>query len=93
MINYTDNYFNLRILKISDIKLHETTENYRLRNVFERITRDRFLLNPVIVGKSGDDYILIDGANRLKSLIESGCKLVIVQVVDYLNSGIKIKTT
>lgn len=91
MINYTENYFNLQILRISDIKLHETTENYRFRNVFERITRDRFLLNPVIVGKSGDDYILIDGANRLKSLIESGCKLVIVQIVDYLDSGIKIK--
>lgn len=91
MINYTDNYFDLKIIKISEIKLHEKTETFRLRNIFDRITKDRFLLNPVIVGKYKKELILIDGANRLKSLIETGCKLIIAQIVDYMDDKIKLK--
>jgi hypothetical protein len=90
MINYTESYFNLKLLKISDIKLHENTENKRLRNIFQRISHDKFLNNPVIVAKYNDDYILIDGANRLSSLEEIGCKLVLAQIIDYKDKAIKL---
>jgi hypothetical protein len=91
MINYTQNYFDLKLLRIKDIKLHETTETKRLRNIFDRIAKDRKLINPVIVGKHKDNYILIDGANRLSSLQDIGCQLVLAQIIDYNNKRIKLK--
>jgi len=91
MINYTVNFFELEILKIKDIKLHETTEYNRLRNVYDRIAGSKHLMNPVIVGRYNKDLILIDGANRLSTLKEIGCKLAIAQVIDYKNSKIKLK--
>jgi len=91
MINYTIKFFNLDILKIRNIRLHETTETNRLRNLFERIAGSKYLMNPVIVGKVGNDLLLIDGANRLSTLAEIGCKLIIAQIIDYNNPKIKLK--
>jgi hypothetical protein len=91
MINYTQKYFDLKILRIKDIKLHETTETNRLRNIFDRIAKDRKLMNPVIIGKHNDTHILIDGANRLSSLEEIGCKLALAQIIDYKNKRIRLK--
>lgn len=91
MINYTVNFFELELLKIKDIKLHETTEYNRLRNVYGRIAGSKYLLNPVIVGRYNKDLVLIDGANRLSTLKEIGCKLAIAQVIDYKNNKIKLK--
>lgn len=91
MINYTTKFFSLDILRIKDIKLHETTEFNRLRNIYDRIANSRHLMNPVIVGKYEDEYILIDGANRLSTLMEIGCKLVICQIIDYKNTRIKLR--
>lgn len=91
MINYTERFFDLKIIPIRNIKLHETTETKRLRNIFDRIAGSRFLNNPVIVGKVRDGLILIDGANRLSTLQDIGCKLTIAQVIDYNNNRIKLK--
>ena len=83
MINYTDNYFDLELLKLTELKLHEATENKRLRNIFNRISRAKYLMNPVITGRHNDDIILLDGANRFGSLKEIGCKLILAQVLNY----------
>lgn len=91
MINYTTKFFNLDILKIKEIKLHETTEFNRLRNIYDRISGSKHLLNPVIVGKSKKGYLLIDGANRLSTLNEIGCKLIVCQIIDYNNPRIKLR--
>lgn len=91
MINYTEKFFDLKLLRISDIKLHETTETKRLRNIYDRISQSRYLFNPVIVGLHKNDLILIDGANRLSTLKDIGCKLSIAQVIDYDNYKIKLK--
>ncbi len=83
MINYTENYFDLELIKLSDIRLHEATENIRLRNIYNRISKSKYLINPVIVGKHNEELILLDGANRYGSLKEIGCKLILAQVLDY----------
>lgn len=90
MINYTDNYFDLELLKLSDIKLHEATENIRLRNIYSRISKAKYLMNPVIVGRNGKDVILLDGANRYGSLKEIGCKLILAQVLNYKDKELKL---
>jgi len=91
MINYFDKFFELEILRINDIKLHETTETKRLRNIYERIAYSKYLNNPVIVGKVKNYFVLIDGANRISTLTDIGCKLVLAQVIDYMNPRIKLK--
>lgn len=90
MINFTDNYFDLELLKLSDIKLHEATENIRLRNIYSRISKAKHLMNPVIVGRNGNDVILLDGANRYGSLKEIGCKLILAQVLNYKDKELKL---
>jgi hypothetical protein len=91
MINYTTKYFDLKILKLSEIKLHELTEYNRLRNIFGRINKDKMLMNPVIVGKVKNDFILLDGANRYSSLKDLKCKLIIAQIINYNDERIKLK--
>ena len=91
MINYTDNYFDLELLKLSEIKLHEATENNRLRNIYNRISKAKYLMNPVIIGRYGKDMILLDGANRYGSLKEIGCKLILAQVLDYNDHNLKLE--
>jgi hypothetical protein len=48
-------------------------------------------MNPVIVGKEGKDLVLIDGANRLSTLEEIGCKLIIAQIIEYNKPKIRLK--
>lgn len=91
MINYTDNYFDLKLLKLSAIKLHEATENNRLRNIYNRISKSKYLMNPVIIGKYNNENILLDGANRYGSLREIGCRLILAQVLDYKDSALKLE--
>lgn len=92
MINYTDKYFDLELLKLSELKLHEATENSRLRNIYNRISRAKFLMNPVITGRHDEDIILLDGANRYGSLKEIGCKLILAQVLDYKDKNLILET-
>jgi len=92
LINYTDNYFDLDLLRLSDIRLHEATENNRLRNIYNRISKSKYLMNPVIVGRHGHGIILLDGANRYGSLKEIGCKLILAQVFDYKSNDLILDT-
>ena len=82
MINYTDSFFDLKLLKINEILLHEDTETKRLRNIYSRIKRDKYLINPIIVAEYNNELILIDGANRYSSLKAIGCKLGRGQIID-----------
>jgi hypothetical protein len=91
LINYTENYFDLELLRLSEIRLHEATENNRLRNIYNRISKSKYLMNPVIVGRHNKDIILLDGANRYGSLKEIGCKLILAQVLDYKDKELKLE--
>lgn len=90
MINYTENYFDLEILRLTDLKLHEATESIRLRNIYNRISKSKYLYNPVIVGRYNDQLILLDGANRYGSLKNIGCKLIVAQVIDYTSHSLEL---
>ncbi|MBK7447365.1 MAG: hypothetical protein IPJ45_15380 [Ignavibacteria bacterium] len=90
MINYTDNYFDLELLRLSEIKLHEATESIRLRNIYNRISKSKYLINPVIAGRHDNDLILLDGANRYGSLKEIGCKLILAQVLNYRERSLRL---
>ncbi len=83
MINYFQNYFELKVLKLTDIKLHETTEEVRRTRVYDRIAEAKYINNPIIVGRYDNELILLDGANRYSSIKSLGCKLIIAQIINY----------
>jgi len=83
MINYFQNYFELKVLKLTDIKLHEATEAVRRTRVFDRISEAKYINNPIIVGRHDNELILLDGANRYSSIKSLGCKLIIAQIINY----------
>lgn len=83
MINYFQNYFELKVLKLTDIKLHEATEEVRRTRVYDRIAEAKYINNPIIVGRYENELILLDGANRYSSIKSMGCKLIIAQIINY----------
>ena len=82
----------LTYLELRDIKLHETTETNRLRNIYERISNSKYLMNPVIVGNYGINRYLLTDITRLSTLKEIGCKLIIAQLTDYKSKRIRYET-
>jgi hypothetical protein len=92
MLKFWDKFFELKLLKLSDINLHESTEEHRLKRVQRRIASENYLLNPVIVGRFNNEYILIDGANRYESLKRIGCELILCQIIDYKDRKVKLST-
>ena len=76
MINFTQNFFDLEILKISDIKLHETTKAKKTQGIFLTglLKKDRRLMNPVIVATDKHLKFLIDAkSEQVKFSLEIGC--------------------
>ncbi|HEY3250225.1 MAG TPA: ParB N-terminal domain-containing protein [Ignavibacteria bacterium] len=84
--------FELRLIRHSDILLHEESEDDRRARLAKRFKEEKVLYNPLIVGRYKNRYILIDGANRFEALKSINCKLVLAQIVDYLDPAIQLKS-
>src|SRR5262245_20158481 len=84
--------FDLKLLKSSEVLLHEESEDGRYLKIYDRFLEDKVLYNPLIVGRHNNNYVLIDGANRFEALKKMGCKSILAQIVDYKNPGLKLKS-
>lgn len=84
--------FELKLLSSSEILLHEECEDNRYSRLVERFNEEKVLYNPLIVGKVGDGYMLIDGANRFQALNQIGCKAILAQIVDYRSPQVQLKS-
>jgi len=84
--------FELKLLSSSEILLHEECEDNRYSRLVERFNEEKVLYNPLIVGKLGDSYMLIDGANRFQALNQVGCKAILAQIVDYNSLQVQLKS-
>lgn len=84
--------FELCLIKHPDILLHEESEDDRALRLAKRFKEEKVLYNPLIVGRYTNRYILIDGANRYEALGRISCKLVLAQIVDYLNPAVELKS-
>lgn len=84
--------FELNLLRVSDILLHEECEDNRSEKLVERFNREFVLYNPLIVGKYKGKYILVDGANRFEALKLVGSKLILAQLVKYGSKKVKLKS-
>ncbi len=89
---YSGEKFELKLIRASDIRLHEECEDNRSNKLIARFKDEKVLYNPLIVAKNEDKYILIDGANRYEALNKLGCKSILAQLVDYKSSDVILKS-
>ena len=71
----------LGIVDLSCLILHEDHDPPRLARVRDGIREEAVQRNPVIVAPYGDRYFVLDGAHRVRALIELGLRLALVQKV------------
>lgn len=75
---------DLRIVPSAALRLHEECDPERVARLARRLAAEGVLRNPPVVAPLGDDtYVVLDGANRVTALQQSGIPHQVVQVVDY----------
>lgn len=82
----------LRVVRLDDVLLHEQIEKRRVERLVQRLKEDQLLKNPPIVSEYNGKFILLDGATRITTLKQIGCRDVVVQVVDYEAPGMVLET-
>lgn len=73
---------DLRVVPVDRLILHEAHDERRLASLRERITSEGVQRNPVIVAPHESDYLVLDGAHRVHTMREIGCRLILVQIVE-----------
>ncbi|MFI5212261.1 MAG: ParB N-terminal domain-containing protein [Ignavibacteria bacterium] len=84
--------FELKLIRASDILLHEECEDNRYGRLVERFEQEKVLYNPLIVGRFNDQFVLIDGANRFEALKRTGCKVILAQLVSYSSPEVRLRS-
>jgi len=73
---------DLRLVDLWCLILHEAHDEDRLARLRERIEAEGEQRNPVIVSPHEDRYLVLDGAHRVRTLVELGSRFALVQVVE-----------
>jgi len=84
---------DLRIVRVSDLLLHEEVDLERVARLLDRLSADGILRNPPIVASlpGSDRYLLLDGANRVSALENLDIPHLLVQVEPYENRELDIR--
>ena len=88
-------YPTLDILPAENIRLHEHHDPQRTSPLKSRIDNSGVLYNPPIVipfSNGDDDFMVLDGANRVTSLKELGVPHLLVQIVEPDSPGLGLQT-
>lgn len=76
--------FQLQIIPIADILVHEQFDESRAYPLVEKLKLDGFQANPIIVAAlDGGKYLQLDGMNRLSSFKLLKLKSILAQIIDY----------
>lgn len=73
--------YDLRLVELGRLILHEAHDEERLVRVRARIEGEGVQRNPVIVSPFGDDFLVLDGAHRVHALRGLEARLALVQIV------------
>ena len=84
---------DLRIVRTSDLLLHEDVDLERVARLLDRLSADGILRNPPIVASlpGSERYLLLDGANRVSALENLDIPHLLVQVEPYENPKLDIR--
>lgn len=86
----------VRVVDASSLVLHEEADRARVRRLVEAFRRDGVLRNPPVVSPipagAGDRLVVLDGANRVSALRETGLPHIAAHVVDYAAPEISVSS-
>lgn len=84
---------DLRIVPVDLLVPHEEHDDQRSEPLIKRIEQSGVWLNPPVVAPMGDGrYVILDGANRHHCLKTLGYPHILVQVVEYESSAVRLET-
>jgi hypothetical protein len=85
---------DLRIVPLSKLVPHEMSDEQRAAPLAVRLREEGILKNPPVVAPLGidDEFVILDGANRVAALEAIGIPHVLVQVVDYESPQVDLHT-
>ena len=78
---------SLRIIPINELRKYERNDPVRTSQLVEKIKLDKCFIDPITVGKYKNTCLVIDGANRLEALHQSGIKNILANVVSYTDKN------
>jgi L-serine kinase (ATP) / ParB family transcriptional regulator, heme-responsive regulator len=82
----------IKIVPVSNLVVHEHTDQERILGLVQRLEKDGLLKNPPIVAPipGSAKYVVLDGANRTSALAHIGCRDAAVQIVDYNDPDLEL---
>jgi hypothetical protein len=78
----------IKIVSISDLRPHEEIIPENLEKVKDKIEKNGYLINPVIVDESS--MVILDGHHRVRALGILGYSKIPAYVVNYSDKGIRV---
>jgi len=82
----------LLILPTETLVPHEDCDPRRVERLSKRILEEGFLKNPPIIAKipATDNYVVLDGANRVMAFALAGVPHIVAQLVSYDDPGVVV---
>jgi hypothetical protein len=83
----------LRIVPIQQLFAHEDHDSQRSEPLIKRIRSEKYMINPPIVAPMDEDeYVILDGANRVFAFSELEYPHILVQVASYQSGFVQLET-
>lgn len=83
---------SLHVVPLEKVMPHEATDPKHVARLKAALQNQRVLVNPPIVARHGEGYVVLDGATRTEALRQLGVPHIVVQVVDPVKSGVTLHT-
>src|SRR5664279_1176327 len=83
---------DLRIVPVSSLHAHEEHDSQRSLPLIERLRSETMMINPPLVAPMGDDeqYVILDGANRVYTFAALDYPDILVQVASYASGLVEL---
>jgi hypothetical protein len=93
-MRYSTDLPDLRMLPTPSLVPHEDTDPRRVSRLAERLAGEDYLKNPPIVARipEKDQFVILDGANRVSAFMELKIPHIVAQVVSYADPGVILDT-
>lgn len=82
---------SLKFVRADNVLLHEQTDPQRVKRLRVAVEADGVLRNPPITAEAGGVYVVLDGATRTTVLKDMGAADILVQVVPYDDSEVRLQ--
>jgi hypothetical protein len=94
-MNTSNQYPNLKIVSLNKVRLHENHDPQRTPPLIRRLKSEGILLNPPVLStfeNGGDEFMVLDGANRVTAFRQMGIPHILAQVVEPDSPNLDLQT-